>query len=95
MEKVGLVVYDSVSYGMVDNLGRPDEWLGIYWLGSGEVRWASGNQHDRTRKALLQSMIPYYQLLGTLRSPSLSTIQQNELSWELTILLETYPGAIV
>lgn len=37
-----LVVYDSVSYGMVDNLGRSDEWLGIYWLGSGEVRWASG-----------------------------------------------------
>jgi len=31
-------VYDSVSYGMVDNLGRSDEWLGIIWLGSGEAR---------------------------------------------------------
>ena len=69
-------MYDSVSYGMVDNLGRSDEWLGIIWLGSGEARWASGKpaQHEycAAASAKFSYSSKYYRPLGTLRSPSLS-----------------------
>jgi len=75
-------VYDSVSYGMVDNLGRSDEWLGIIWLGSGEARCLWETSTTRVLCSRLRKVLILFQVLPTLGNASLALsfpIQQNEL----------------